>query len=46
MIPRSCLARSLALVSALSMVMSQESTDNCPEDLVSFELVTGELFLL
>ena len=41
MIPRSCLARSLALVSALSMIMAQESTDNCPEDRVSFELVTG-----
>ena len=46
MIPRSCLSKSLALVSALSMVVAQENTDNCPEDRVSFELVTGELFLL
>ena len=45
MIPRSWLVRSLALAAALSMVMAQENADNCPVDLVSFEVITGELLL-
>ena len=39
MIPRSWLARCLAMTAALSMAMAQE---NCPADLVSFEVITGE----
>ena len=45
MIPRSWLVRSLALAATLSMVMAQENADNCPADLVSFEVITGELLL-
>ena len=41
MIPRSWLARCLAMT-ALSMAMAQENADNCPADLVSFEVITGE----
>ena len=42
MIPRSWLARCLAMTAALSMAMAQENADNCPADLVSFEVITGE----
>ena len=42
MIPRSWLARCLAMTAALSMTMAQENADNCPADLVSFEIITGE----
>ena len=50
MIPRSWLVRSLALAAALSMVTAQnaqntENADNCPAELVSFEVITGELIL-
>ena len=41
MIPRSWLARCLAMT-ALSMAMAQENAENCPADLVSFEIITGE----
>ena len=42
MIPRSWLARCLAMTAALSMAMAQDNADNCPADLVSFEVITGE----
>ena len=29
-------------MTALSMAMAQENADNCPADLVSFEVITGE----
>ena len=42
MIPRS----SLALSTALPIAMAQENAENCPADLVSFEVITGELVLI
>ena len=45
MIPRSWLVRCLVMAAASSLALAQsENADNCPADLVSFEVITGEFF--
>ena len=39
------MARCLVMTAALSMAAAQENADNCPADLVSFEVITGELLI-